>query len=110
MQRSAFCLRTAILAAAIQFGIGLASAHAQTYRERLLHTFSGPPDGSTPYAGLIRVPLEIYMVRLGEAVPLEPDAAVVAAGRSSSWIGQATKLSFTASLECPTARILMRRC
>lgn len=51
--------RGASFALLLAVALGLAfvaapSGHAQTYRERVLHTFTGPPDGSTPYAGLLR--------------------------------------------------------
>ncbi len=46
--------RVALAAAVVLVALIVASqaAHAQTYR--LLYSFKGPPDGSTPYASLIR--------------------------------------------------------
>jgi uncharacterized repeat protein (TIGR03803 family) len=44
-----------MLAVVLNLGvIATPSAHGQTYRESLLHSFKGSPDGSTPTAGLVR--------------------------------------------------------
>jgi hypothetical protein len=47
----------AVLALAIMLVpevLGTRSAQAQTYTESVLYSFTGPPDGANPFAGLVR--------------------------------------------------------
>jgi len=52
--RFASCI---VLTLAVVFGLAVVatqSAKAQNYKEQILHTFTGTPDGEEPYGGLIR--------------------------------------------------------
>ena len=43
------------VAVGLELGIGaIQPAHGQTYREKVLYTFTGTTDGEYPYAGLVR--------------------------------------------------------
>jgi uncharacterized repeat protein (TIGR03803 family) len=54
MRSKPLCMAVRIVAAFVMATLVAQSTQAQTYKEKVLHTFQGTPDGANPYAGVIR--------------------------------------------------------